>query len=130
MRRATEQAQWARQQGWQKGILHSDFLKENLKDPALAESFMRSHVKQARKTALVLGSALLISLVAVVYAFVQQTVAQRNDGILSKEKKKLNQCEAELQKQNAQAKESEMIVLTAIEEAQLQLTGCQKKSNQ
>lgn len=84
------------------------FLEENLKDPSLAETIYKSNLKRARTMAVMLGSFLILALIAVVYAYVRQTAAFRQEKIA------------------VESAEYARLTVTQLEE---QLKACQNKTN-
>lgn len=106
-------------------LKYQEFLKVNLKDPNLIEGFNKQTLYRARRTAIVLGSVLIIALLSVVYAFVQDTLAkeaQRKTEVLMKQ---YAQCDTELEKQKALAQESALITQEVTRMAEEQLKLCQ-----
>jgi hypothetical protein len=99
-------------------------IKANLKDPSLFDVIQKSLLRRARITALVLGSFLIIALLAVVYAFVQQTLAKES---MKQASAQQELCIKEAQKQQALATEARMIAEEANRMAQEQLEACLKK---
>lgn len=121
MKTNKEQAEFAQQNDF----FDKTFLSNQLKDPSLADGFLNNAMIQARKTALILGGILMIALISVVYAFVQDTLAkeaQRKSEVLAKQ---YTQCETELEKQKALAQESALITEEVTRMAEEQLTLCQ-----
>jgi hypothetical protein len=109
----------------QNNFFDKTFLSNQLKDPSLTDGFLNNAMSQARKTALILGGTLVIALISVVYAFVQETLAkeaQRKTEVLTKQ---YTQCEAELEKQKALAQESALITEEVTRMAEEQLKLCQ-----
>jgi cell division protein FtsL len=102
-------------------------IKANLKDPALFEVIQKSLLKRARITAIVLGSFLIVSLIAVVYAFVQQTLAIEAQKEALTQKTQMEQCIGEAQKQQGLAAEARIIAEEANKMMAEQLAECQKK---
>jgi hypothetical protein len=121
MKTAKEQADSVRQND----IFDKTFLLNQLKDAAVADKFLKNAMSQARKNALMLGGALIIALISVVYAFVQETLAkeaQRKTEILTKQ---YAQCKDELEKQKGLAQESALITEEVTRMAEEQLKLCQ-----
>jgi Na+-translocating ferredoxin:NAD+ oxidoreductase RnfG subunit len=101
-----------------------DLLKANLKDPALWNDIQKSLVKRARITALLLASFLIVSLLALVYGFVQQALAKESQ---KRAMEQMELCVKEAEKQQALASEAAMIAEEANKVVQEQLAECQKK---
>jgi hypothetical protein len=121
MKTAKDQAEWARKNNF----FDKDFLEEQMKDPQMVEPLQKQLLYQARKTALILGGTLVIALIFVVYAFVQEMLAkeaQRKTEILTKE---YAQCKDELEKQKGLAQESVLIMEEVTRMAEEQLKLCQ-----
>jgi Na+-translocating ferredoxin:NAD+ oxidoreductase RnfG subunit len=104
-----------------------ELIKNNLKDPSFYDPILKAEVRHARKTAIVLVSFLIIALIAVVYAFVQQTVAAQVLRDSLTQKSQLETCVHEAQKQQGLAAEAQMIAEEANRMALEQLKECQKK---
>lgn len=98
-----------------------ELIKGNLKDPTLFTIIEKTMVQQARKTAIILGSFLIVALVAVVYAFVQLTIAKqamRNAEVFK----------SESEKQMGLSREAMMIAEEANREVMDQLLKCQQQN--
>ena len=104
-----------------------NFLRNNLKDPALAETYIRDSKRKARTTSIVLVSFVLVTIMAVVYGFVLQASAQKAEQFAATQKAQLDLCILESQKQQALAEEARMIGEEANKAMQIQLLECQKR---
>lgn len=100
-----------------------ELIKNNLKDPSLFPVIQKTVLKKARIIALVLGSFLIIALIAVVYAFVQQTKALTD---LNNHKTQLEACMKEAELQHGLAEEARMIAQEANQMAMEELKKCQE----
>ena len=104
-----------------------EFLKNNLKDPSLAENFCKQRLSNARKTALTLGSLLIFSLISVVYAFVQTVEIENARSNHKQNQEQLAQCKMETEKQKGLAQEAALMAEEALKETQRQLDDCLKQ---
>jgi hypothetical protein len=104
-----------------------DLIKENLKDPSMFEVVNRAFVKQARSTAIVLGSFLIVALIAVVYAFVQQTEKQKISQELANQVEEVRLIKLESEKQAALVMEAKLIAEEANRMALEQLKECEQQ---
>ncbi len=123
MKTAKEQADSVRQND----IFDKTFLLNQLKDAAVADKFLETAMSQARKNALMLGGALIIALISVVYGFVQDTLAKESQRLAEAQRIQYAQCQQELEKQQAIAQEEKLITSEAIQMAEEQLRECQSR---
>jgi hypothetical protein len=86
-----------------------DLIKANLKDASVYDVIYKSVVTRARISAIVLGSFMIVALLAVVYAFVQQTAAQKLQVELTNRTEQVRLVELEAKKQAALAMEARLI---------------------
>ena len=120
MKPATEMTRTAKQTD----LFNRDFLKENLKDPSLTDGFLKASIGKARKLAITLGSIMIVALIAVVYAFVQEVKRQKYNQAWDAEKARFELCTLEKEKQNALALEAQMITEEANKMAEERLQVC------
>ena len=104
-----------------------DLIKANLKDPALFDDIQKSLVKRTRIVAILLGSILMVTLIAFVYAFVQQTLAKEAERAMLNQEILMEQMNQAVQKQQALATEAQMIAEEANKMLAEQLAECQKR---
>ena len=104
-----------------------DLMKANLKDASVYGKIEKAIVSRARITAIVLGSFLIIALLAVVYAFVQQTVAKKLQEELTNQMEQVRLYKSEAEKQAALAMEARLIAEEANKMALEQLKECQER---
>ncbi len=112
---------------WRK-LYNKDFLNENLKDPSLADGFLKQAVKRARKTAIILGSVLVVAEIAVVYGFVAQTKAREVVIQVEIKKTEFDNCIKEAETQQALAIEAQLIAEEANKMAEQQLKECWQRN--
>ena len=96
-------------------------IKENLKDHSVFPSIERAVVKQARIMAIVLASFLMVALIAVVYAFVQQEKVQQA-------MQQVDLIRKEVEKQRGLALEAQMISEEVNKMAAEQLKACEERT--
>jgi Zn-dependent membrane protease YugP len=125
MKNSDELAREARSNNY--NFMSLDFLRENLKDPSLAEGYLKRSINQAKKNAIILGSVLIISLISVVFGIVQQTVAQSANRRAENKKEELIMCQNETEKQRASALEAQMIYEEANKMAEEALLKCKQQ---
>jgi len=106
-------------------IFDKTFLSGQLKDPSLADKFLSDSMDQARKTALIMGGVLIIALISIVYAFVQDTLEKEAHRKAEQQTAQYNLCQQELKKQEALAQEAAIIATEATRMAEEQLKLCQ-----
>lgn len=105
-------------------IFNKEFLKENLNDPSLADGILKKRLYEARKTSIILGSVLIIALISIVYAFVQQTMAKAYERKLSSMNIEHSNCLTGSEKQKGFATEAQLIAKEVNEMAMEQLQAC------
>lgn len=106
-----------------------DLIKENLKDPSVFEKISKSVLWQAKKTAIVLGSFLIVALLAIVYAFVQQVKTQKVSQDLALQIEEVRLMKSQSEMQAALALEARLIAEEANKMALEQLSECLQKKN-
>ena len=105
-----------------------DLLKDNVKDPNALEAIQSVMLRNARITALVLGSFLIIALVAVVYGFVQAEQTKVAIKLSEEHMIKVEQCIREAQKLQAFAQEAQLIAAEANKMTAEQLKDCLQRN--
>jgi hypothetical protein len=110
-----------------------DFLREN--NSSDFESLTKKQLKRARVTAITLGSATIISLIFLIYAFIQKVEADKSRDLLMRS---ATQLEAQRRlttesKRNAEmqmklAAENDAALMQQLQLVEQQLEACQKKN--
>lgn len=104
-----------------------EYLKACLKDPSVYQTLEKKSLYRAKRASLILGLTLMVTLVFVVFSFVQDVqfkVATKKKSDLETQ---LNLCIQEAQKQQGLAAENMMILSEANKLAEEQLRECQSK---
>ena len=101
-----------------------ELIKNNLKDPSVYNAIAKASARRSRVTAIVIGSFLIISLIAVISAFDQVNKAKSS---VAEYQSQIDACVREAQKQQALAMEAQLIAEEANKVVQEQLTECQKQ---
>lgn len=99
-------------------------IQANISDTAVLEQIHKKLIEKARTTALLLGSALIIVLIAIVYAFIQQVKLEKAQIEFSDLRKELDQSKTEYEKQVALAAEAKIIAEEAARLSYEQLLKC------
>ena len=101
-----------------------ELIKKNITDPAILEVIQKSFLKRARATAIVLGSAIVITLIAIVYAYVQQVSGEMAKQDIKFLKEEIELQKAETEKQVGLALEAKIIAEEAAKLSYEELEKC------
>jgi hypothetical protein len=105
----------------------AEYLKACLKDPGVYQALEKQSLYRARRVALILGGIFMITLIMVVFAFVQdvqfKVVVKKKSDLETQ----LNFCVQEVQKQQGLATESMLILSEANKLVEEQLRACLSK---
>ena len=99
-------------------------IQANISDTTVLEQIQKKLIEKARTMALLLGSALIIVLIAIVYAFIQQVKFEHVQIEISDLKKELDQSKTEYEKQVALATEAKIIAEEVARLSYEQLLEC------
>jgi Tfp pilus assembly protein PilN len=102
-------------------------MKQHISDPFVFQKIEKGFIKRARITAIVLGSFLVVALIAVVYGFVQNVKAQEAEKTIISLQQEVEAATAEARTQAALAIESKLIAEEAAKFAYEELEECRKK---
>lgn len=103
------------------------FLKTNFNDPARVEEFNKQTLYRSRRTALIMGGSLIVGLISLVFAFIQNVKFEYVSRNQSAVKNQLEVCVQEAQKQQGLATENRIILEEANKMAEEQLKACQSR---
>jgi hypothetical protein len=103
------------------------FARANFKDPALAEAIIRTDQRRATITKIVIGSFLLIMMVAIGYAINKQNRARGFEVQALTLVNKADSCQQQANQQMQQAAASRQQAEEMHRKIQQQLEDCQKK---
>ena len=105
-----------------------DFVRANFKDPAVAEAIIRADQRRTPITKIVIGSFLLVMIVAIGYAINKQNIARDFQLKGLSAVSKTDSCQQQAQKQMQQAAASRQQAEEMHMKIQQQLEDCQKKT--
>jgi hypothetical protein len=124
MKAANELAREARDDNF----FNEEFIKANLKDPSLADAYLKRTLFMRKRLAIVLGSVLIVALGSTVFSFVSQARSLKSLRELENQKVILSQRHQDLGKQRALATEAQLFAEEANKMALEQLKECQQKN--
>ena len=108
-------------------MANAQTLAPHFADPSKAEGFLKKRLSDARKTALLLGAILIVTLVTAVYGFVQKIKAQEAERRAQVLVQQATQAPKALESQRADAQISLMAAQEALHQAKSELEKCKSK---